>query len=272
MKSPLYLVPFDFSPVSENAMRFAVDMAAYNKGTVMVLHIVSKKSERQAARDKMQELTKKFSQQEQELISTKVLIGDIYEDIAKASEILSASLIVMGTHGAKGIQKIFGSHALRLVSSTSTPFIIIRSLDHYVKMDTIVMPFNFEKESIQIATVAGYIAKQFNASIHLVGYHDKDEWLEGKMKTNQIVLRKFFIDHDVKHEIVNLDRSKPYEKSLISYAQSVSADLFAASAFTDSVIPSVNSFIQELIENSIPLLTINAEELTNSSGYSFLIV
>lgn len=272
MKAPLYLVPFDFSPVSENAMRFAVDMATYNKGSIMVLHIVGKKSERQTARDKMQEMVSKYSKQEQELISTKVLIGDIYEDIAKASEILSASLIIMGTHGAKGIQKVFGSHALRLVSSTSTPFIIIQSLDHYTKMETIVMPFNFEKESIQIASVAGYIAKQFNATVHLVGYHDKDEWLEGQMKSNQVVIRKFFIDNNVKHEIVNLDRSKSYEKALINYAQSVNADLFAASAFTDSIIPSVNSFIQELIENPIPLLTVNAEELTTSSGYSFLTV
>ncbi len=272
MKAPLYLVPFDFSPVSENAMRFAVDMATFNKGSVMVLHIVGKKSERKTAREKMIDVVAKYSAQEQEFIDTKVLIGDIYEDISKASEILSASLIVMGTHGAKGLQKVFGSHAMRLVSSTSTPFIIIQSLDHFLKMETIVMPFNFEKESIQIASFAGYIAKQFNATVHLVGYHDKDEWLAGKVNTNQIVVRKFFTEHDVKHEIVNLDQTMPYGKALVKYAQSVNADLFAAAAFTDTFLPAVNSFIQDLIENPIPLLTVNTEELTNSSGYSFLIV
>lgn len=272
MKAPLYLVPFDFSPISDNALRFAIDMATYNKGSVMILHIVSKKSERTSAIEKMKLIVSNLPTEEQELVLTKVLIGDIYEDIAKASEILSASLIVMGTHGASGMQKIFGSHALRLVSSTSTPFIIIQGLQHYTRLKTIVMPFNFEKESIQIANFAGQISKQFNAKIHLIGYHDKDEWLESKMKSNQHVIHKFFLDNNVEHEIVNLTTGKSYVTELVKYAQEVNADLFAAAYFNDSIIPSVNSFIQELVENSIPLLTVNAEELTVTSGYSFMTI
>jgi len=272
MNAPLYLVPFDFSPISDNALRFAIDLATYNKGSVMVLHIVGKKSERSVANDKMKAVIEKLPQEEQKIIVTKVLIGGIYEDIAKASEILSASLIVMGTHGASGMQKIFGSHALRLVSTTSTPFIIIPDLQHYTRLKTIVMPFNFEKESIQIANFAGQIAKQFNAKIHLVGYHDKDEWLESKMKSNQLVIRKFFTDNEVAHEIVNLPIGKSYVKDLLKYAHEIGADLLAAAYFNDSILPSVNSFIQELVENSIPLLTVNAEDLTVTSGYSFMTV
>lgn len=272
MKAPIYLVPYDFSPISDNALRFAIDLATYNNGSVMVLHIVGKKSERTTATEKFKAIVAALPPNEQPLVATKVLIGDIYEDIAKASEVLSAALIVMGTHGATGMQKIFGSHALRLVSSTSTPFIIIQGLHHYTRLKTIVMPFNFEKESIQIANFAGHIAKQFNAKIHLVGYHDKDEWLENKMKSNQHVVRKFFTDNNIEHEIVNLAQGKTYAKELVKYAEQVDADLFAASYFNDSIIPSVNSFLQELVENNIPLLTVNTEELTISSAYSFMTI
>jgi len=272
MRSTLYLVPFDFSEISDNALRMALDMAIFNKGQVMILHIVSHKSAKITAYEKLKSVVDNLSEKDQSLVLPKVLVGDIYEDIAKASEVLSASLIVMGTHGAKGMQKLFGSHALKLVSSTSTPFIIIQGLQHYKSLKTIVMPFNFDKESIQIASFAGFIAKKFNATIHLAGYHDEDEWLESKMKSNQQVVRRLFEENDVKYEIVNLPKTKSFAQDFIKYALEAKADLLAASYFTDNIISVNNAFIQELIEHPIPLLTVNAEDLTVTSGYSFMTV
>lgn len=274
MKSPIYLVPFDFSEVSKSALKLGIDLAEYNNGSVMMIHIVSKKSEKAGAREKFTEIKNQLSEQHKALVTTKVLVGDIYEDIAKASEILNATMIVMGTHGAKGFQKLFGSHALRLVSTTATPFMITQGGKEIDKMKNIVMPFYFEKESIQIASFAASVAKQFNSTIHLVGFHDKDEWLEGHTRTNQLVVRKYFTDSDVAHEIVNLPKEKSYEKELIQYAVKVDADLIAVAYFNDSLIPTMNSFVQELLENDfkIPVLTVNAEDLTVTSGMSFMTV
>lgn len=274
MKSPIYLVPFDFSEVSENALRFALDVAVKNNGLLVLVHIVSKKSERAAARERFRLILSQFSDSEQEIMDAKVLVGDIYSDIAKASEVLGASLIVMGTHGAKGMQKLFGSHALRLVSSTSTPFIITQGQEPLRPIGTIVMPFNFEKESIQIAGFAAQISKQFNATIHLVGFHDKDAWLDKRIKSNQLVIRRFFEENGVSYELTNLPDRKTYQEELMVYALQVDATLIAAAFFNDSIIPPINSFVQELIENEnrIPILTVNAEELTITSGYSFMTV
>lgn len=274
MKRPVYLVPMDFSPVSDDALKTAVGLATFNNGSVLAIHIVGKKSEREEARNKFNSIVANYSSEEQQLIETKVLIGGIYDDIAKAAEIIGASLIVMGTHGAKGMQKLFGSHALRLVSSTSVPFVILQEGSALTDIKSIVMPFNFEKESIQIANFAGFLAKQFDATIHLVGYHDKDEWLKGKSHSNQLVVRKLFNDHTVNYEIVNLDNSKSYINELLNYTDQINADLIATSFFIDTMLPTMNSFVQALIENNrqIPLLTVNSEELTVSSGYSFMTI
>lgn len=274
MKKPVYLVPLDFSPVSIEALRTALGLAKRNNGSVLAIHIVAKKSERDEARDQFKQIIQSLSTEEQAILDSKVLIGGIYEDIAKTAEIIGASLIVMGTHGAKGMQKLFGSHALRLVSSTGTPFVILQEGSSLIDIKTIVMPFNFEKESIQISNFAGFIAKQFDATIHLVGYHDKDEWLKGKSYTNQIVVRGLFDEHKVKYEIVNLDQSKSYIDALMEYTEQIGADLIATSFFVDTIFPTMNSFVQALIENDhhIPLLTANAEELTISSGYSFITI
>lgn len=274
-KQPLYLVPHDFSSVSKSATKLAIDLAKANDGSVYLLHIVSKDSEKSEARKKFSELVSEMKEENQKLLTTKVITGDLYEDMGKAGDILKASLIVMGTHGAKGMQKFFGSHAVKMISNASTPFLITQGKKTVEKMKTIVMPFSFAKESIQITTFASAMAKKFKATIHLVGYHDSDKWLENKMQSNQLVVRRHLTDAGVEHEIINLTGKGSYEEELMHYSKSVDADLIAAAYFKEGILPSPNSFIQMMIENEqqIPLLTVNSAELTViNSNYSFMSV
>jgi len=273
-KTPLYLVPFDFSEVSDSALRLALDLAEANSGRVTMLHITKKDADKKEARKKFEELMKELTPQEQALSETKVITGSLFEDMGKAAHLLSASLIVMGTHGAHGMQKVFGSNAVKMISNTSAPLLITQGKKTVEKIKNIVMPFSFAKESIQISTFAGSIAQKFNATIHLVGFHDKDEWLEGHTRTNQKIVRQLLTDNNIKHEIVNLSKKESYEKELMDYSASVDADLIAAAYFKEGIMPSPNSFIQIIIENElqIPLLTVNSEELSVTSGMSFMTV
>ncbi|NRA12825.1 MAG: universal stress protein [Crocinitomicaceae bacterium] len=272
LKSPIYLIPYDFTPVAEGALKLGLDLAEANNGSVYLLHIVKKNSEKIYARNQFIEVFNKLADKEQVITNTKVIVGELYEDVGKAGDILKASLIVMGTHGAQGMQKIFGSHAIKMINSSSTPFLITQGKKEVEKIKTIVMPFSFAKESIQITTFAGAIAKKFKAKIHLVGWHDKDEWLEGKTRTNQIVVRRAFKEMGVECELVNMKPSKDYNDQVVAYAKEVDADIIAAAYFKEGILPTPNSFIQGMIENEyqIPLLTVNSEELSViNSNFSF---
>ncbi len=273
--SPLYLVPYDFSHVSESAARLAIDLAVANNGLVYLLHIVGKTSEKLDARANFKKVIASHNESERKLLTTKVIVGDLFEDMGKAGDLLKASLIVMGTHGAKGFQKVFGSNAVKMISNASSPFLITQGKKSVDKINTIVMPFSFSKESIQITTFAARMAKKFNAKIHLLACHDNDSWIEHKTQSNQLVVRKHLTDSGVEHEIVNIPSSRPYEEELLSYAAKVDADIIAAAYYKESVLPTPNSFIQGMIENElqIPLLTVNAEELSViNSNYSFMSV
>jgi len=262
----------DFSLVAIASLRAAIGLAKYNNGSVLTLHIVGKHSEKKIAADKFSTIIEDLTIDEQQLVETKVLVGGIYEDIAKAAEIVGATLIVMGTHGAKGMQKLFGSHALRLVSSTGIPFVIMQEGASLTDIKSIVMPFNFEDESIQIADFAGGLARQFDATIHLVGYHDKDEWLRDQTQANQQIVRDFFKEKSVKFEIVNLNFANNYIDEVLHYTDKIQADLIATSFFIDTMLPTMNSFVQALIENDrqIPILTVNSEELMYPNGRAFI--
>lgn len=264
-QQPLYLVPCDFTSVSESALRIGLDLSHANNGRVVLLHVAKSATEKREAQFKFKDLMEAQSADERDLITAKVIIGDLFEDMSKAADLLDSTLIVMGTHGAKGMQKIFGSNAVKMIGNSSVPFLITQGKKSFDKIKTIVMPFSYDKKSIQVATFAGKMAKKFNATIHLVAYVDKDELHSNHTKTNQIVIHNYLKDNNVSFEFTSIERVAGYEKSLMEYASKVDADLIAAGYYKDGVFTNPNSFIQSMIENElhIPVLTVNAEDLTN---------
>ena len=259
-----YIVPTDFSPVSENAMKIAYDIADKNGRSIYLLHIAKNQHDKIAAELKMDAIVDGLSEKNKSRTVTKVLIGDIYEDLAKAGSLIHGSMIFMGTHGAKGIQKIFGSHAEKVVQNSHVPVFIAQENSNENEFDTIVMPFSFAKESIQVLRIAADIAKEFDS----VAYRDKDASLEQKAKIRQTVARQFLTENNIKHEIVILPKLKSYEKELLDFAESIDADLIAATYFRDGILPTPNAFIQKMIENKyqIPILTVNADEISVASS------
>ena len=268
--TPLYLIPCDFTPVSESALRIGLDLAHANNGRVVLLHVVKNATEKREAMFKYRDLMAAQKEEERALITTKSIIGDLFEDMSKAAELLDADLIVMGTHGARGMQKIFGSNAVKMISNSDVPFLITQGKKSFEKIKTIVMPFSYDKKSIQVAAFAGKMAKKFNARIHLVAYKDKDDLHAHSTRTNQIVVKTYLDENKVDFEVTSINKGDGYEKSLLEYAASVDADLIAAGYYNDGIFTNPNSFIQAMIENelNLPLLTINAEGLTSASAGS----
>ena len=266
-QNPLYLVPCDFTPVSESALRLGIDLAKANNGHVVLLHVVKNASEKREAKFKYRDLMAAQAEDEKQLIATRTIIGDLFEDIGKAGEILDASLIVMGTHGARGFQKIFGSNAVKMISNSEIPFLITQGKKTIDKIKTIVMPFSYDKKSIQVAAFAGKMAKKFNSEIHLVSYRDNDDLHASQSRTNQLIVKKYLDDNQVKHKIVSIDKGAGYEKELMQYANEIDADMIAAGYYKGGLFTNPNSFIQTMLENELhlPVLTINAEDLTTSS-------
>lgn len=60
-------------------------------------------------------------------VTTEIVIGHADEEILKFAQTVEADLIVMGTHGRKGIEKLFvGSTAEKVVRSSKIPVLTVR--------------------------------------------------------------------------------------------------------------------------------------------------
>lgn len=269
----LYLVPFDFTPTTEQAFKFALHLAHKGGGKIMLAHIVKKGDQISHFEKKLARIIAELPEKDQAIVDAKVMEGNVFEDINKIAQSIDASVIVMGTHGASGLKKIFGSNALKVVSNSKVPFILTQEGQEIHEIHDIVMPFSFARESVQVTQVAASLAKKYDATIHLVGFRDKDEWLLRDMRTNQAIVRKHLNENGVRHNIANLPGKDSYEKELMAYARIVDADMIAAAYFSQGIRGIFHSFIEEMIANDdkIPVITINAPEvMAVSSGLSFL--
>ncbi|MEO8734174.1 MAG: universal stress protein, partial [Flavobacteriales bacterium] len=156
-KAKRILVPTDFTKVADCAMNHAAGLAERTGALISILHIVSKPSELEEARIKVGlevERAKKWSGQVS--VEPLVRVGSVYEEIGNSASEIGAELIVMGTHGMRGMQFITGSRALRVITNGKVPFIVVQEKNIGPEgYSNIVVPLDLQRETRQkVALVA----------------------------------------------------------------------------------------------------------------------
>lgn len=224
------LVPYDFSDVADSAVEHALVTAKAVEAEVHVLHVVSKKEAIKEAKEKLEvamEKAKSISRVKGVNIVGHVRVGNIFDDISDVSLELGAELIFMGTHGAHGWQHITGSHALKVVTNSATPFVIVQESKIDVNgYNDIVVPLDLEKETKQKLTLVANMAKYFNSRVHVIIPDETDEFLKHTIKANIIFANKFFGDRGIQCT-TTLAPSSGFEKEVVKHALKVNGDLIA---------------------------------------------
>lgn len=136
------LVPIDFSDCSLDALEYAVQVARRSGASIRLLHVLEPVSYgldfsllHVAKRDKMREVIReRLSDLAKALVEAQVrtdveLHGGLPPDsILERAKTLQADLIVMGTHGRRGLSHtISGSVAEAVLRKSSCPVLTVRS-------------------------------------------------------------------------------------------------------------------------------------------------
>jgi nucleotide-binding universal stress UspA family protein len=257
------LVAHDFTAVADAATLHALHLARQLKAEVHLLHIIKNDSEAAAANQKFDEIKNKLALKPWDpKLHTHVKKGNIFNDIGNTAEQLKCMLIIMGTHGAKGMQKVFGSFAIKVINSTNIPFVIVQDKIPSESIKKIVFPVDTNKESLQIVYMAATIASQFNSEIIMVAPKEEDAALKTKLKVHIEVVKKQIEKRNVKHEIKLLEKTKAYHETVLDFARQQQADMIAISYFSDRLLPQFDPFAQSIITNKdkLPVLILTASE------------
>ena len=108
------LIPIDFTPVSTNALNHAVAVGKAFESELHLVNIVGKKSEFGEARTRLHAFAEEHLKGFQGPTKMTVRIGNLFDDIDDVSVEMDANLVIMGTHGLKGMQ-FSDERALKIV-------------------------------------------------------------------------------------------------------------------------------------------------------------
>jgi nucleotide-binding universal stress UspA family protein len=183
MSTQIILVPTDFSNVAKVALEHATKLAQTIGGEVILLHVVAKNTDVDSAKKRLAEEEQLVTKSDANIpVKSIVRIGNIFDDIGDAASELGAKMIIMGTHGATGWQKISGSHALKVITHSTVPFVVVQNKG--IKdsgYDDIVVPLDLNHETKQKLDIVSNMAKYFNSKIHVISPYATDEFLVHKL-------------------------------------------------------------------------------------------
>ena len=266
------LVPTDFSEVAQSAMQHAIKFSEIINADVVLLHVVSFRDEVEEAKEKLsKEITLGNSISNSCNLISFVRIGNIFEDIGDVAAELGISLIFMGTHKASRWQKLVGSRAIKVISSSPVPFIVTQEkLMNSSGYDNIVVPLDLNVETKQKLELVAKIAHYFDSQVHLLTNDDSDEFIKTKLKANQVWASNYLESKDIKNSSHLVDQADSLTEGIFKLSKEVDADLIAIMNLEDETVLGLyeNTFQEEIVANDlkVPVLCVNPHPVTKVSG------
>jgi len=266
------LVPIDFTPVTENALHYAIQLSPCKK--VVLFHVVNAAKEVASAEAKLQTLIAKYTPQFKGELTLLVNIGNIFDNIGEAAIAEKSDLIVMGTHGVKGLQHIVGSKAMKVITNSQTPYIVVQNKP-YTEIKNILVPVDFTRESKQILPFLISLAKVFNANLQLIRQsNSKDEFIKNKIDNNLSYFKSVLESDGIKYVITENEFSYDSRyKGILKEAVTLNSDLIVTAI--DPAMDVANYIMgveeQKIVANEaqIPVLCINIRNFMKQSGNIF---
>lgn len=137
------LVPSDFSPSAAAALDCAAELANKFDAEILLLHVLPTLAQylpfpvvaplpaqwvESVHKQAQAQLAKEASRIDRARVTTELRDGSIHESVLAAAAAWKAELIVMGTHGRRGLSHVvLGSVAERVVRHSTVPVLTVRA-------------------------------------------------------------------------------------------------------------------------------------------------
>ncbi len=231
------MVPTDFSEVCNNAVDYAAQMAKSLNYKLEILHIINKetkayleehKLKEAAIYDQLKEMSGEVADEHGIDVNFIVREGGVYKQIGEIAAEIGARLIVIGTHGKTGFQKITGSHALKVIEHSPVPVIVVqdRKFDLTESFKNIMLPVSLYAQVRQKASWASLIARSFpGVRVNIFLFYEEDS---GRDYTQNVVTKQiteYFEKHKINYDIKIAQQDIKYGEQVLKYADHIDAGL-----------------------------------------------
>lgn len=194
MKIENILVPVDFSDCSNNALQYAIELAALYEAKLTLLHCyvvhipaaeISMDLQPQLAKEYQENAEKSFLLLKERMTELNrvnyrevIKTSFINVGITNASKEFDADLIVMGTKGAGNrIDAFFGSNTYHTIKKSEVPVLTIPHEARFIAPRKILFAADFKYlEEVKSLDIIKALSRQFNAEVQVL--HVGHGWAE----------------------------------------------------------------------------------------------
>lgn len=240
------LVPTDFSPKAENALKVAAQLARSHNAEIYLLHMlelplvlvdpVSGGGANQLpealffmklAKKRFKELMSRDYLKDIKVHET-VEFHQAFEGIMEISQKHNCDIIIMGSNGATGLKEIFiGSNAGKVVRNSTVPVLIIKNDHPEFRVSKIVFATDCNLKNKHTLNMAKNFAEKMDAGLHLVYINTANNFvIEDEAQKS---LEDFVKGEDLKNYTLNIYNDVTVEKGVLNFSNSINADLIGIS-------------------------------------------
>jgi len=190
------LIPTDFSACADHALTHAIELADRFDATLHILHVVNEldpdwygitnaqeravKLRTQIREEAKERLRKLAPADERETTISLQLSFDVADSITEYADERAIDLVVMGTHGRKGMDRLMlGNVADKLIRHAPCPVMTVREEVPWerepepVVYEDILAPIDFSEHSRDALRVSRHVSHQYQARLHLMFVAEK---------------------------------------------------------------------------------------------------
>lgn len=233
MENKKIFVPIDFTTTSEQSAMQAVTIAQKANSPISLFHVITDsiaKSENEKIAEKLKVKTDAISKEGLNC-EYKVATGSIFDEIPKAANIYENQLLVIGTHGIKGLkQKLLGADMLKLIRKVNIPCLVVQADCTCRNFNPIVFPVGGHEGFSSLIEATAMIAKLFGSEIHIYSIIRKGDEGSKQLRDNTVMALKYFKEAGISIKRVDEEStvfSVGFAKQTLQYANKINAGLIS---------------------------------------------
>lgn len=236
------LIPTDFSKFADDAIEVGAQIAKNNDCEIILIHMLELPGQMNDAikgetsipevmlfKRKAEETLKNIKNRPYLSgipITEVVRLDGAYHGITNYIKQHDIDLIVMGSHGATGINEILiGSNTEKVVRLSETPVLVIKNKIENFKVQNLVFASDFSSEIKKPFQKILSFTKLFNAKLNLVHICTPNSFKSTSVAKK--IVSDFIADFDMPEYSFEIYNESNIEKGIINYAEEKNADMIA---------------------------------------------
>jgi nucleotide-binding universal stress UspA family protein len=276
------LIPVDFSDTSLLAIKHGTYIARNTGAQIYLVHVVNAHFMSQnmflpvvnldqglieaKASEKLVQLGEEITNEYKVQVQTIIRTGSPSSEVVKVARELSASLVVMGSHGYSPIQEfMIGSVALKVITRSPAPTMVLRMEAENHGYKKIILPIDNTVNSRQKVNFTLEFAKRFGATVYAIALLASDE--ESDKPALELVLHQIQTlakEVNVTYHSEVLTDVRNRATATVNYIDKMGGDLVVIMTDQDAELSGffLGPYSQQIIHKSkVPVIAIKPKDL-----------